>query len=97
MFYSVFFSGLVYTMFFVYILHACFYSEVFLLLPTHTLIKKNYLHLLVLHKRWEVRAVRQRWHRAYAEVPQSICRGGTSMKMAELHKSNRMDWPDGCQ
>lgn len=63
MFYSVFFSGLVYTMFFVYILHACFYSEVFLLLPTHTLIKKNYLHLLVLHKRWEVRAVRQRWHK----------------------------------
>lgn len=31
------------------------------------------------------------------EVAQSICRGGTSMKMAELHKSNRMDWPDGCQ
>lgn len=71
MFDSVFFSGLVYTMFFVYILHACFYSEVFLLLPTHTLIKKNYLHLLVLHKRWEVRAVRQRWHRAYAEVAQA--------------------------
>lgn len=41
MFYSVFFSGLVYTMFFVYILHACFYSEVFLFLPTHTLIKKK--------------------------------------------------------
>lgn len=41
MFDSVFFSGLVYTMFFVYILHACFYSEVFLLLPTHTLIKKK--------------------------------------------------------